>query len=70
MAPLHLHTYPKTFNSWAHLRAFPIRSPLRLNITFLTVGGTALLLGMDLFESYVFENFNNVDFLKADVGVW
>lgn len=54
MSHLHLHSYPKTFNRWANLRAFPIRTPLRINYTFITVCGMGIFTAIELFESVAF----------------
>jgi hypothetical protein len=44
MPPSHLHTYPKTFNRWGNLRAFPIRSPVQLGLLSLGICGTAVVV--------------------------
>jgi len=37
MAPSYLHTYPKTFNNQGHLKALPIRKPIKFRIVGLMV---------------------------------
>lgn len=67
MPPSHLHSYPKTFNSWGHLKAFPLRSPVKYNFLYLGFCAMGVFLLIELMTSAVFETFNNSDFLSGDV---
>lgn len=69
MPPSHLHTYPKTFNRWGHIRAFPLRSPVRIGFLYMGFCGISLFLLIDLFHSFGFENLNSADLMEKDVDI-
>ena len=65
--PYQLHKYPKTFNSWANIRALPIRKPLQYPIVFITVSVMASMVAFGMFKSFGFDFFNRVDVFQKDV---
>ena len=42
----HLHSYPKTFNRWGHIRAFPVNKPLTYNMMFIAFSALALWMSI------------------------
>ena len=62
-----LHTYPKTFNRWGHLKAFPVRKPMTVPFVFILVTGTAWIMGFYMFRSSAFDFFNRADIFQKDV---
>ena len=65
--PPQLHHYPKTFNSWASIRALPIRQPIKYPLAYLTMCTLASLVAFGMFKSFGFDYFNRADALQKDV---
>jgi hypothetical protein len=54
MPPSQLHTYPKTFNRWGHLRALPLRQPVNYPYVYVALGGLAFLAAYEMVRSFGF----------------
>lgn len=65
--PSHLQSYPKTFNPWGNLRAFPMREPVRYPYTFIGLASFTSLIGYLVVRSLFFSFFNRADAFQKDV---
>jgi hypothetical protein len=69
MAPSHLNSYPKVFNPFGNLKAFPLRRPVVLG-SFWSYCWTTMAIAF-IFEGYrewTFEKYTKGDFFKKDVS--
>ena len=67
MRHLHLHSYPKVFNSEGFLKALPLRHPLRANFFNAFWVGTAIIFLLDAYREWTFTQYCPNDFFKRDV---
>ena len=68
MSPSHLHSYPKTFNRWGNLRAFPLNKLPYYNLTFYSLSAFAVFMAYEMLKGMFFDYFNRTELLRKDVN--